>query len=61
MIALIVHEVYERLTYEGSRTSVAALDDPEWMLSVKSFSKGYAMTGWRLGWFAGPEDVVNAA
>jgi len=58
---LLADEVYERLTYEGTRTSAAALGDPEWVLSVNSFSKGYAMTGWRLGWLAGPEDVVDAA
>ena len=58
---LLADEVYERLTYEGTRTSAAALGDPEWVLSVNSFSKGYAMTGWRLGWLAGPEDVVEAA
>lgn len=58
---VVADEVYERLTYAGSRTSVAALGDPEWVLSVNSFSKGYAMTGWRLGWLAGPEDVIDAA
>jgi aspartate aminotransferase len=58
---VIADEVYERLTYEGTRRSVAALGDPQWVLSVNSFSKGYAMTGWRLGWLAGPEDVVDAA
>lgn len=58
---VIADEVYERLTYEGSRTSAAALGEPEWVLSVNSFSKGYAMTGWRLGWLAGPTDVVDAA
>lgn len=58
---VIADEVYERLTYEGSRKSVAALGDPEWVLSVNSFSKGYAMTGWRLGWLAGPKDVIDAA
>jgi aspartate aminotransferase len=58
---LVADEVYERLTYEGSRKSAAALGDPEWVLSVNSFSKGYAMTGWRLGWLAGPTDVVDAA
>lgn len=58
---VIADEVYERLTYDGSRKSAAALGEPEWVLSVNSFSKGYAMTGWRLGWLAGPTDVVDAA
>lgn len=58
---VIADEVYERLTYEGSRRSAGALGEPEWVISVNSFSKGYAMTGWRLGWLAGPEHVVDAA
>lgn len=58
---VIADEVYERLTYEGNRRSAAALGEPEWVLSVNSFSKGYAMTGWRLGWLAGPKPVVDAA
>jgi aspartate aminotransferase len=58
---VVADEVYEQLTYEGTRRSAAALGEPEWVLSVNSFSKGYAMTGWRLGWLAGPEPVVDAA
>ncbi|MFC3958798.1 pyridoxal phosphate-dependent aminotransferase [Halovivax cerinus] len=59
---VLADEVYERLTYEGTRRSVAAIaDDPEWVLSVNSFSKGHAMTGWRVGWLAGPSDVIDAA
>ncbi len=58
---VIADEVYERLTYAGSRRSAAALGEPDHVLSVNSFSKGYAMTGWRLGWLAGPTDVIDAA
>jgi aspartate aminotransferase len=59
---VLADEVYERLTFEGTRRSVAAIaDDPEWVLSVNSFSKSYAMTGWRVGWLAAPPDVVDAA
>jgi aspartate aminotransferase len=58
---VVADEVYERLTYEGTRRSAAALGEPEWVISVNSFSKGYAMTGWRLGWLAGPTPVVDAA
>lgn len=60
-IFVIADEVYERLTFDGSRRSAAAMGEPEWVLSVNAFSKGYAMTGWRLGWLAGPTDVVEAA
>lgn len=59
---VVADEVYEKLTYEGTRRSVAAIaDDPEWVLSVNSFSKSYAMTGWRLGWLAGSTEVIEAA
>ncbi|WP_227377535.1 pyridoxal phosphate-dependent aminotransferase [Haladaptatus halobius] len=59
---VIIDEVYEGLIFEGSTRSVAA--EPahfDTVLSVNSCSKKYAMTGWRLGWLAGPESVVRAA
>ena len=56
---VIADEVYGGLTYEGERHSIAATTDhPEHVLTVNSFSKEYAMTGWRVGWLAGPADVV---
>lgn len=59
---VLADEVYERLTYEGTNRSVAAIaDDPEWVLSVNSFSKSFAMTGWRVGWLAAPEPIIEAA
>ncbi len=59
---ILADEVYESLTFEGTKRSVAAIaDEPELVLSVNSFSKSYAMTGWRVGWLAGPEEVINAA
>jgi len=59
---ILADEVYESLTFEGTKRSVAAIaDDPEYVLSVNSFSKSYAMTGWRVGWLAGPEEVIEAA
>jgi aspartate aminotransferase len=58
---ILADEVYEALTYEGTRRSVAAIaDDPELVLSTNSFSKSYAMTGWRVGWLAGPQEVIDA-
>jgi len=58
---VIADEVYEGLTYEGSRRATAAVSDhPEQVLTVSSVSKTYAMTGWRLGWITGPEDVIEA-
>jgi aspartate aminotransferase len=59
---VVADEVYEGLVYEGSREGIASYTDaPERVLSVNSCSKAYAMTGWRLGWLAGPQAVVDAA
>ncbi len=59
---VIADEVYERLIYEGSQRGMASyVDAPERVLTVNACSKTYAMTGWRLGWLAGNEDVIGAA
>jgi aspartate aminotransferase len=58
---VVADEVYGRLTYDGDFRGVASyVDSPENVLTIDSCSKTYAMTGWRLGWLAGPEPVVNA-
>ena len=59
---VIADQVYARLTYEGSQRAIAAsTDHPEDVLTVDSFSKTYAMTGWRVGWLTGPPDVIDRA
>jgi aspartate/methionine/tyrosine aminotransferase len=50
-VALIVDEIYLRLTYEGHSHSAARWDD---VFVVNSFSKNFLMTGWRLGWLVAP-------
>ncbi len=61
---LIADEVYSRLVYDGSETAPSLLDlaDPsDRVIVCNSFSKTYAMTGWRLGWMvlpAGARDQV---
>ncbi len=60
-IWIIADEVYSRIVYEGGR-SPSFLDyaTPEDKLFVvNSFSKAYAMTGWRLGWLIGPASAEN--
>ena len=55
-------ECYESLAYEGRTPSIAALG-PEIKartLVVNTCSKAYAMTGWRIGFAAGPRDVIQA-
>jgi aspartate aminotransferase len=59
---VVADEVYSRLCYGDQPTGVAGyVDHPERVLTVESCSKTYAMTGWRVGWLLGPEDVVGAA
>jgi len=61
-ILLISDETYERFVYEGEHASAAALaaDYPETVVVVSSFSKTWAMTGWRIGWVFGPAAVIKA-
>ncbi len=57
---VIADEVYAALTYDREPRGIADLTDyPDHVLTVGSCSKAYAMTGWRLGWLAGPEAVVD--
>lgn len=61
---LISDETYERFVYDGQRhASVASLAAryPDTVVLVGSFSKTYAMTGWRLGYLLGAPSVVAAA
>jgi len=57
---VIADESYAALTYEGEYRGIAGLvEHPERVLTVGTCSKEYAMTGWRLGWLAGPETVID--
>jgi aspartate aminotransferase len=57
---VLADEVYRDLTYTDRPPRAAAVADrPEWVLTVGSVSKAYAMTGWRVGWLAGPPDVLG--
>jgi aspartate aminotransferase len=63
-IVVISDETYERFVYDGfaggSAAELAAAY-PETVAVVGSFSKTYAMTGWRLGFLLGPRELVDAA
>ena len=53
-------EIYSRLVFEGEHFSIASLPGmKERTIIVDGMSKTYAMTGWRLGYAAGPREVVN--
>ncbi len=59
---ILADEVYERLYYEGpAAPSFLDLASPEdRVVSVNSFSKSWAMTGWRLGWLVVPPALMDA-
>jgi aspartate aminotransferase len=57
-IWLISDEIYEHFVYEGEHFSVGSMYPNT--ITMNGFSKGYAMTGWRLGYIAGPQSVIDA-
>lgn len=62
-VYLISDEIYEKLNYDG-RPAVSLASIPEIaerVVVVNGMSKAYAMTGWRLGWLAGPKRIISAA
>ncbi|MDO9515106.1 MAG: pyridoxal phosphate-dependent aminotransferase, partial [Syntrophales bacterium] len=62
-ILVISDEIYEKIIYDGFRFSGIAMVDEEVRdrsVVVNGVSKAYAMTGWRIGYAAGPEDIVSA-
>ena len=59
---LMTDEIYEHLTYGGARrvSPVAAAPSlAERALVINGVSKSYAMTGWRLGYAAGPKMLIK--
>ena len=59
-IIVLSDEIYAELTFEGKHVSIASLPGmAERTVVVNGFSKAYAMTGWRLGYAAGPQEVIR--
>ena len=56
-VAFISDEIYHGLTYEAPAVSALELTDAVFV--INSFSKYYAMTGWRIGWMVVPERFVR--
>jgi len=62
-LLVLSDEIYEKLIYGDNKfVSFAALDPrlPERTLTFNGLAKTYSMTGWRLGWVAGPQDIISA-
>jgi len=61
-VTVISDEIYQEIAYGAEPTSLASLDGmADRTVTVNGFSKAYSMTGWRLGYFAGPEELVSEA
>ena len=61
---VITDEIYEHLTYDDAVFTSIATAAPELgdkVVILNGVAKTYAMTGWRVGWMAGPADVIKAA
>lgn len=53
-------EIYSELSYKGEHVSIASLPGMrERTIVINGFSKGFAMTGWRLGYCCGPEAIMK--
>jgi aspartate aminotransferase len=62
-LCVVSDEIYDRLLYDGQKTlSYAAVNAATYAqtLTMNSASKTYAMTGWRLGYAAGPVEVIKS-
>ncbi len=60
-VMIISDEIYEYINFAGKHTSIAEFPAlREQVVIVNGFSKGFAMTGWRLGYMAGPKALVQA-
>ena len=59
---IVSDECYDQIVFGGSRVAPGTVHhaDPERVVSCFTFSKSYAMTGWRLGYATGPAPVVDS-
>jgi aspartate aminotransferase/aminotransferase len=56
---IITDEVYEKIIFEGRHHSLGAWDEDGRVISCFSFSKSYAMTGWRIGYVTASEELCR--
>ena len=60
-VYVIADEIYEHINFIGGHESIAQFEEiRERVVIINGVSKGYAMTGWRIGYMAGPEWLVKA-
>jgi len=61
-VIVVADEIYEKIIYDDFRFTSFAAVDPAWKartLVVNGVSKSYAMTGWRIGYAAGPRELIG--
>ena len=60
-VMIISDEIYEYINFMGGHESIAQFPElRNQVIVVNGFSKGFTMTGWRLGYLAGPKELVQA-
>lgn len=61
-VVILSDEIYEYIVFERKHIGIlqAAPELKDRTLLINGFSKGFAMTGWRLGYLAGPEDITGS-
>lgn len=60
-VAIISDEIYEHINYSGKHESIGQFEElKDRVIIVNGMSKAFAMTGWRLGYMAGPKYIVQA-
>lgn len=62
-VMVMTDDIYEHIRFDGGSTPHILAVEPalrERTLAVNGVSKTYAMTGWRIGWAAGPADLITA-
>ena len=62
-IYVVADDTYEHFLYDGAAHQFAAAGTEgarDWVLAVNTVSKTYAMTGWRIGYVAGPKAIIKA-
>lgn len=60
-ITVISDEIYEHITFDGEHTTISQFDGiSDQLIIVNGVSKGFAMTGWRIGYMVGPKELISA-
>ena len=60
-VTIISDEIYEHISFDGNHTSISQFEEirPQ-LIVVNGVSKGFAMTGWRIGYMVGPKQIISS-